>query len=586
MKYDLKAFNSAVKYYETALSAYKGKTIFIAFDASNDTAFFSMAPLSRAAHNLGCFVSANLFDKASPPIDAMMDVWVTYANMVAGLKNEKTKALHDFIQLVDKKSNGEFKHIFKAPELLIDANKKGFMTSDGEFMEYHPEWFRKYRWNDLIATGKIVWNQVYDLKKSEKVGLGFDLILKADDMKNPLEDYFDSYAIARSTYHSCYARRKTMKAVSSVKKMDELGERTSELSTTLLGCELSKNINEPVFRAFRKLSNLLKLHRFGTNDATFFIKGEGYGGRHIFGQVIGYPTPNRKSRWDGPGGIIYQLPWYPQTKFDSRKPLCRMGFTDTVPVDKYIEACKIDWLAMKRKDDKLIALAKKSEKIIVASSKTNLEIGLVKKDGERRELMNSDVDIRTKIDKAYQKKGIIAGNMANIPGGEMFTTPEYVKGTVYGDVVINIDKSYPLMNLSPLVIKCYGNKYKVISGPKHVVAKMNEKKKEALAILLKQEKNKSLPQSVIDTKKRNYENIGEFAINTNPKASLCNYLIINEKIAGMIHVAFGSGFEADRSSVYHYDTVINAKKQKLDIYGVGKDGKKHWMMRQGILQVK
>ena len=585
MKYDLKAFNSAVKYYEKALAKYRGKTIFVAFDSENDDAFFSIAPFSRAAHSSGCMMSVNLFNKASPPIDALMEVWTTYANMVAGLKNEKTRALHNFIQLVDRKSGGEFKRIFRAPELLIDATKKGFFTSDGEFLEYRAQWFKKHRWKELMQTGRVVWSQVYNLKRTEKVGMGFDLILKAEDMKNPLEDYLDSYAVARSKYHSCPTRKKTMKAVSSVKRMDELGERTSELAATLLGCELSKNINEPVFRVYRKLSRLLRLDRFGTNDATFFIKGEGYGGKHIFGQVLGYPTPNRKSRWDSPGGIIYKLPWYPQTKFESRKPLCRMGFTDTVPLDNYIEACNIDWLAMKRKDDKLIALARKSTKIIVESKKTCLEIGLVKRNGERRELMNSDVDIRTKIDKAYRKKGIIAGNMANIPGGEMFLTPEYVKGIVYGDVVINIDKSYVLNSREPLVIRCFGNRYKVVKGPKKVVATMNAKKKEAMAILLKQERNKSLPKEVIETKKRNYENIGEFAINTNPKASLCNYLIVNEKIAGMIHVAFGSGFEADRSSVYHYDTVINAKKQKLDIYGVGKEGKKHWMMRKGKLQV-
>jgi leucyl aminopeptidase (aminopeptidase T) len=63
-------------------------------------------------------------------------------------------------------------------------------------------------------------------------------------------------------------------------------------------------------------------------------------------------------------------------------------------------------------------------------------------------------------------------------------------------------------------------------------------------------------------------------------------LIVNEKIAGMIHLALGSGYEDDRSSVYHYDTVINAREQKLDIYGLTKQGKKLWMMKKGKLTVK
>ena len=76
-------------------------------------------------------------------------------------------------------------------------------------------------------------------------------------------------------------------------------------------------------------------------------------------------------------------------------------------------------------------------------------------------------------------------------------------------------------------------------------------------------------------------NIGEFAVNTNPKAKLCDYLIVNEKIAGMIHVALGSGFERDRKSLYHWDIVVNALKQKLDIYGVDKKNKQRWVLKKG-----
>ena len=587
MRYNLAAFNSAVKYYEKALKAYRGKTVFIAFESSNDGAFFSLAPLSRALHNMRCDVSASLFTGKSEPIEATMELWAAYADWKDGVKSEKTRLLGEFITLVDKKAKGEFEKIFKAPELLIDADDEGFITSDDERLEFHTKWFRKFMWNDLMKTARIIWKQTYDLKKSERVGMGFDLIARADLMKNPLQDYFDSYAVARTMFLACPAKKKTMKAVTSKMSMFERGERASELSMTMLGCELEKDINEPIFRSYRKLSKALKLDRFRTNTASFYVKGEGYGGRHIFGEVIGYPTPNLKSRWDSVGGMIYQFPWYPQTKIDGRGPKCRLGFTDTVPIDKFIEACNIDWMAMTRKDDKLIAMAMNCDKIMVESKWTNLEVGLVKPDGDRRELYNSDTDIREMHDRPALRRGIKAGNMGNIPAGEMFMTPEYVKGTVYGDVLINIERSIVLLKLPPLVVECLGDKYRIISGPKHVIKRLNDKRNEAMRVLLKQAKQSGMPKPIVELKKKNFDRVGEFAINTNPKASLSNYLITNEKIAGMIHVAFGSGFEADRLTVYHYDTVINAKKQKLDIYGLNsKTGKKYWMMRQGKLLVK
>jgi hypothetical protein len=588
MKYDLNAFNSAVNYYERALKDFRKKTIFIVFDAYNDKAFFSLAPLSRALHNLGCELDVRGLDGPSKALDALNDVWDLFDDLKRGVKNAKTIALNDFITEADKKAKGEIRKIFKRPDLVLLAENKHFIGADRLKLNFRPEWFRKYRWQKLLATGKIIWKQVYNLKKSEKVGIGFDLILRAKDIKYPLEDYLDSFAIARTMWITCYGKKKPLSSYTSKKTMLEPSERTSELAVTLLGCELEKEIDEPVFKKFKKLSLLLRLNRFDTNDVSFFVKGEGYPGKHIFGETIGYPTPNKKSRWDSPGGIIYQLPWYPQTKIDGRAPKSRLAFTDTLPLDIYISSCCIDWLKMKRKNDALVRLANKSDKIIVKSEKTKLEINLLRKNKTHVMPMNSDVDVRWKLDPHYLKKGIKAGTYANIPGGEMFLSPEWMKGTFYGDVVISVDKSYVLNSKNPLVIKCDENGYKILDGPKDVIKKINEKKNEAMKILLEQEKNKSLPKEIIALKKKNFNHIGEFAINTNPKAELCNYLIVNEKIAGMAHIALGSGFEDDRASVYHYDIVINAKEQKLDIYGMKKEKgkeKKLWMMRKGKLIV-
>src|SRR4030043_127313 len=519
MKYNLKAFNNAVSYYEQQLQIFRNKGVFVVFEAKNDKAFFSIAPLSRALHNLGCEMNVRGTDGASPSLDALADVWKAFDDFGKGIKSKKTIALDNFIKEADKKAKGEIRKIFRKPEVFIKAGRNGFVVNDKLKLSFRQEWFRKYKWQKLLETARIIWTQVYNLKKSEKVGVGFDLILRARNIKYPLEDYLDSYAIARAVWVACYAKKKPMSAYTSKKTMLEKSERTSELAATLLGCELEKDINEPVFRKFKVLSKLLRLNRFDTNDAAFFIKGEGFPGKHIFGETIGYPTPNNKS-----------------------------------------------------------------DKIIVHSNKTNLEVSLIRKNREKVVPMNSDVDVRQMFDPKSLKKGIKAGTYANIPGGEMFLSPEWMKGVFYGDVVISIDKSYVLNSRNPLVIKCDENGYKIISGPNDIIKKIDEKKKEAMQVLLKQEKNKSLPKEIIKLKKANFNHIGEFAVNTNPKAELCNYLIVNEKIAGMIHIALGSGFEDDRATVYHYDIVINAKEQKLNIYGV-KGKKKFWMLKKGKLIV-
>ena len=285
--------------------------------------------------------------------------------------------------------------------------------------------------------------------------------------------------------------------------------------------------------------------------------------------------------------MVYKLDFYPQTALDDRDPIARVGFTETLPIDIFIETCDIDWKKMRERNRKIKEIEDRCKIIKVIGEeinglKTDFEVGLIRKDGTHRWVRTSDTDIRAKINSEYLKMtGIKGGNMANLPGGEAFVTPEYVKGKVVGDVVISIDQSYRLSEKEPFVIEADGYGYKVISGPKEIVKKFEEKKKEAWEGIMNQEKHKSLPQDLIDMKKRNFNMINEFAINTNPSAKLCDYLIVNEKIARMIHVAMGSGFEPDRATDYHTDVVINSPRQKLDVYGIDENGNEHWIIKKG-----
>jgi len=536
MKYDEEKFNSAVKEYKSIFGDIKSKSFLVILDIKNEKAFFSIAPLSRAIHELDADMHVMGIDKNRVSIDILSDVWKIFKQNKEGKQDDKTKALMDFIEEVDKKEEGKFEALFCEPDFTIEAKDTGF---EGDFsLPYKEGWFKEHRSQEMDETCGKIWRDVYNLKKGEKVSIGFVLIQKQEMLGHPLEDYLDSYAITwRMMLNFKNEGEIALSASTQRSSMLDRGESISELRAVLSGCELCKEVDEEIFKKYKILSELLNLSRIKYTDASFFIAGKGYHGRHIFGEVIGYPSLNKKTRWQSPGQMAYKLDFYPQTAFDDRDPISRVGFTETLPVDVFIETCNIDWKEMRDRNFKIKEIADRCKLIKVVGKeidglKTDFEVGLVKKDGTHRWVRTSDTDIREKINSEYLKRtGIKAGNMANLPGGEAFVTPEYVKGTIVGDVVISIDQSYLLSEKEPLVIESDGKEYKIISGPKDIIKKLEEKKKEAWEMILNQEKYKSQPQDIIDMKKKNFNMINEYAMNTNPNAKLCDYLIVNEKIA-------------------------------------------------------
>jgi len=586
MKYDEALFNSAVTDYKKSIGNVKDKNFLIIFDIKNNDAFYSIAPLSRALHELGADIICLRINGKSEALEALKEVWHIFEDLEKRIKNDKTAAMGGFIEEVDKKAKGEFRKIFKKPEFVIEAHEKGF--SGNLSLPFHTEWFKDYRMEELMQTSEILWRDVYDMKKGERVGIGFPLIPTKDLIGHPLEDYLDSYSIIWAMAQTAAKKAEPIMGASTYRaSMLEKGERVSELRATLLGCELDKEIDEEPFIKFKKLSKLLKLDRIKPIDLSFSVSAKGYPGKHLFGEMIGYPSKNKKTRWMTPGQMVYKLDFYPQTALEDRDPLARVAFTETIPIDIFIETNLVDWSDIRSRNQKLKEKMDKCDIIYVEGKlkekyMTKLEVGLVKPDGARRWVRRSDTDVRDKINKTYlQMTGIKAGNMGNIPGGEAFVTPEYMKGIFVGDVVIHVDQSYKLDEKNPLVVECFGDSYKIIDGPKDIINQLNKRKNESMKMLLENEKNKSLPQEIIDLKKKNFERIGEFAINTNPKARLCDYLIVNEKIAKMMHIALGSGFEPDRSTEYHMDIVFNAPRQKLDVYGIDKNGSKNWILKDG-----
>ncbi len=590
MKYNEKAFNEAVKYYKKSFGKKaRGKTVLIVLEPANEKGFYSIAPLSRALHDLKADVNVKIGNSNTRLLER---IWKTNNELLQGKKTKAANALKEFIREAEKKiKKGEFEKIFLEPEIRIYADNKGFIVNnEGKFfsLEYKQKWFKKFKWKELLKTSEKILKYGYALKKNERFAISFELVPAKKDTELPLEDYLDNYAIARAMLLAARKKCKHSSLNASTMRRSKLErmERIGDLSSTISGCEYDKKAKEKVFKKFSALSKALKLNEWKHSDAVFSIVGKGYAGKHLFGAMIGYPSLDGKTRWGSPGQMMLKPWWAMQASIDKRKPQMRLGITETVPIKEFIETCNIDYKKMRSRNEKIKKAIDSSQKLFVKGIKvkggqTLLEIALVR--GKKRRLVQkSDSDARRKLDlRAFKRSGIKAGMFANFPGGEAFLTPESINGTAIGDVVINLDRSIPLSAKKPIVISFHNGKWRFEKGPKLVENKMKQELRDAKKLLKIYEKNKSLPKKVLKSYRENFYRVGEFAVNTNPKAKLSRYLIISEKIANMIHIALGSGFEPDRNTMYHWDFVINAPRQKMNIYGINKKGKRKWILKKG-----
>lgn len=590
MKYNIQTFNAEADYYTKKLNGkVKDKVMFVILNIKQHKAFYSIAPLSKAIHNLEGDLHIMVIDENSTNLEILKDVWYVYDDWTKKrLNTKKVKALKAFISAVNKRTKTKvFKDVFRGPDIVLKAEADGF--SGTMELEYKHNWHRRYRWNELLETASKIWKQGYDLKKGEKVGISFVLVPAENKMELPLEDYLDSYSIAMALSLAAKRFKVNLRVGSSSDRFSLLAKpvRTAELITTLRGCELSKDVDEEVFKKYKVFSGILGISRMDNTQAGFGIHAKGYYGKHFFGDAIGYPSLDKKTRWSSPGQLMLKDRYEPQTALEKRDPMMRYAITETLPIDIFIETCNLNYNKLRKRSIKIRDIFNKCEYIRVIGKavdgyKTDFRVNLVGEGGRRRLFTAQDSDVRTILDKEYYKRTKIkAGAYANFPSGETFVTPESVYGMMVGDVVINIDRSYVIPEKSPIIVEFTGNRYKVIKAPKKIKEAMIRERKEARQKLNDIKRNGSLPKDVTNIYNKNFWNIGEFAVNTNPKAKLCNYLIVNEKIARMIHVALGLGFEPDRKTMYHWDIVVNAPRQKLDIYGVDKDKKILWVLKKG-----
>jgi len=592
MKFNEKEYKKSVLEFKEMLSFLKGKTALIEFPFANTEAFYSLAPMSQALHELGADLSVSLHSGKSESLEVLESFWTIFFDLDNGEKTKKTKAMKEFLDTAEKRiGKGKLRKAIAPPEAWISAEKECFVieTSHGFcFIPFSTKWFKPRKTKQLEKTARSILKNGFALKKDERISIGFELMPAPKELELPIEDYLDSYQIAMAmTLAAKKIKAKPgLGAGTARKSKTDQMNRIAELKTIISGCEYDKKVKEPVFKKYSALSQYIKGNKWRHSDVSFAIIGKGYSGKHLFGTRIGYPSLDKKTRWPSPGSMMLKPWWNTQSSIDKRKPTLRLGITETLPIENFIRTCNVNYPQMRARNEAIRKKVDKSERLIVRGEKrgkyrTELEV-VIGRGKKKRVVMKSDSDARTKINKQILKtKGIISGMFANYPGGEAFLTPESITGTAIGDVVINIDRSHVLSEKDPIVVEFKKGTWKILRAPAKIKKRIEKELKDGKHLIREYEKGKALPKKVIKMYKDNFRNTGEFAINTNPKAKLGNYLIENEKIARMIHIALGSGFEPDRQTVYHWDFVLNSPTQKLDIFGIDEKGREHWVIKKG-----
>ena len=146
------------------------------------------------------------------------------------------------------------------------------------------------------------------------------------------------------------------------------------------------------------------------------------------------------------------------------------------------------------------------------------------------------------IDSGYLNK---AGSLGNLPAGEVGVAP--VEGTANGTIVIDSMEDYAK---SGTIVKIRNGNAFYISDNKCKLAKIFKVVKSS-------------------------KNVAEFGIGTNPNAKLIGKILVDEKIAGTCHIAFGNNinYGGKINSKFHSDAILMKPAIVFDERLVMKNGR-------------
>ena len=97
MKYDDKAFNSAVEEYKGILEKAKNSSFLVIFDVKNKNAFLSIAPLSRALHELSNEVNATGINSKPEESYDLKEIGIVHKEPEVDKSSERLTTLKLFV---------------------------------------------------------------------------------------------------------------------------------------------------------------------------------------------------------------------------------------------------------------------------------------------------------------------------------------------------------------------------------------------------------------------------------------------------------------------------------------------------------
>ena len=544
--------------------AFRRKSVLLKLSLGDEEGFFSGIPLMEAMRKAGAECCMIVSSEGSKVVRTLEAVWK--------ILDEESGASKRFLSMVNdafaKKGEKPFVKFVSKPDVVLQ-HRDGEFHGSGEKVDVRDAdgWVEGVDKGPIEKACRSMLEGGFNMRADED----FAQLIPSPPIKPklPKKGYLASYVEAAVLQGVARSIGNEVTSISLNFKPDPNLPTDPHFESLIVfwALEHEKKIGEPIFKAYSDLSSERGLSEICVPPKVWFgFIGEGYLGKDVFGEVVGYPTPNGKTRWESGFKLIRKHEWYPQFKEDGREPLLRFAITETISVETFNRTINVNYGLLRERCAKIRDAVEGAEEVVVEGK----EVG-----GARTRMSVEVGGRRVRVDDGVVNMGPEA-NFGNFPAGEVFITPEAVHGVFVADEVIVIDKSYLLKR--PLIVELRGNEYEVVEGPKEILDVIRREREKAWKRIETWEAM-GVPKDLVELNKKNFMNIGEFAVGLNPNARVSRYLIEAEKIDRTVHLALGSGYDPDRPTTYHWDSVAGCN-QKLSVTAV-KEGREIPILKEG-----
>lgn len=238
------------------------------------------------------------------------------------------------------------------------------------------------------------------------------------------------------------------------------------------------------------------------------------------------------------------------------------GFwSPTVTIEQFIKTVAVDYSRMKKEAAYIKKILDDGTRVkITCPSGTDIEFGINKRD--------AFVD-----DGDFSEPG--AGG--NLPAGESFISPEIgtANGTIAFKGSISVYNGVLILD-DPLLVTVRSGFVDKIADDENgkILADTIERGKKTAE---EYGRNGKLSPEDSAEYAKNTRSLGELGIGINPKAEIIGNMLIDEKVYKTCHIAIGSNYDNDASSLIHLDgliqgpaiTVMNSEGEWIEVFRDG-----------------